>query len=65
MSKENISSNKFKGSKAEYIWEFILDESPQKLELIIILNGLWKKFIKNGTEVVDIKKVGSHLKILR
>jgi hypothetical protein len=60
--KENLAGSTFKGSKVEYVWEFILDGAPQKFELI---DSKWtgkKKFIKNGTEVVDVKKDGSHLK---
>ena len=52
----------FKSSKVEYIWEFILDGVPQKIELI---DSRWtgkKRLIKNGIESFDKNKDGSFLK---
>ena len=52
----------FKSSKIEYTWEFILDGTPQKIELI---DSRWsgkKRLIRNGMEVVDRNNDGSFLK---
>ena len=52
----------FKSSKVEYTWEFILDGTPQKIELI---DSRWtgkKRLIRNGMEVLDKNKDGSFLK---
>ena len=52
----------FKSSKIEYTWEFILDGTPQKIELI---DSRWsgkKRLIRNGMEVLDKNNDGSFLK---
>ena len=52
----------FKSSKIEYTWEFVLDNVPQKIELI---DSRWtgkKRLIRNGIEVLDKNKDGSFLK---
>ena len=60
--KEKKIGGTFKSSKIEYTWEFILDGTPQKIELI---DSRWsgkKRLIRNGLEVLDKNNDGSFLK---